>query len=119
MTLFVGPGSLWKNGDIESFNGKLRNELFNGEIFDTVLEATIQTERRKNQHNTVRPHRSPDGRPPAPENYTTRPVANASARNTNIHIGTTSGGVTEYRHRPDDSETKDKEQSQVEKGMSS
>ncbi len=32
-TLFIEPGSPWENGYIESFNGKLRNELLNGEIF--------------------------------------------------------------------------------------
>ncbi len=43
-TLFIEPGSLWENGYIESFNGKLIDELLNGEIFDTVLEARVVTE---------------------------------------------------------------------------
>jgi len=37
-TLFIEPGSPWENGYIESFNGKLRDELLNGEIFDPILE---------------------------------------------------------------------------------
>ena len=38
-TLFIEPGSPWENGYIESFNGKLRDELLNGEIFTTLTEA--------------------------------------------------------------------------------
>ena len=40
-TLFIGPGSPWENGYIESFNGKLRDELLNREIFTTREEAKI------------------------------------------------------------------------------
>ena len=36
-TLYIEPGSPWENGYIESFNGKLRDELLNLEIFDTLL----------------------------------------------------------------------------------
>ncbi len=43
-TLFIAPGSPWENGYIESFNGKLRDELLNGEIFDTLLEAKVLIE---------------------------------------------------------------------------
>ncbi len=43
-TLFIGPGSPWENGYNESFNGKLRDELLNGEIFYTLKEATILIE---------------------------------------------------------------------------
>lgn len=42
MTLFIEPGSPWEKGDIESFNGRLRDELLNGEIFDTVREARVE-----------------------------------------------------------------------------
>jgi putative transposase len=38
-TLFIEPGSPWENGYIESFNGKLRDELLNREIFTTLTEA--------------------------------------------------------------------------------
>jgi IS30 family transposase len=44
-TLYIEPGSPWKNGYIESLNGRLRDELPNGEVFDTVLEAQVLCER--------------------------------------------------------------------------
>ena len=44
ITVFIEPGSVWENGTMESFNGKLRDELLNREIFDTVLEARVLTE---------------------------------------------------------------------------
>jgi putative transposase len=44
-TLFIEPGSPWKNGYIESFSGKLRDELLNGEIFYTLQEAKVMIER--------------------------------------------------------------------------
>ena len=44
-TLFVEPGSPWENGYLESFNGKLRDEILNVEIFDTLLEARVLVER--------------------------------------------------------------------------
>ena len=53
---------------IESFNGKLRDELLNVEIFDTLLEAQVLVERWRDQYNHVRPHSAPGYRPPAPEN---------------------------------------------------
>ncbi len=40
-TLFIEPASPWENGYIESFNGKLRDELLNGETFSTLKEAQI------------------------------------------------------------------------------
>jgi len=65
-TLYIEPGSPWENGYIESFNGKLRDELLNGEIFDTVLEAKVLTERWRQEYNHVRPHSALGYRPPAP-----------------------------------------------------
>ena len=55
-TLFIEPGSHWENGYVESFNGKLRDELLNGEIFDTLLEAKVLIERWRVEYNTIRPH---------------------------------------------------------------
>ena len=66
-TLYIEPGSPWENGYIESFNGKLRDELLNTEIFDTVLEARVLTERWRWEYNTVRPHSALGYKPPAPE----------------------------------------------------
>jgi transposase InsO family protein len=40
-TLFIEPGSPWENGYIESFNGKMRDELLDREIFFTLEEAKI------------------------------------------------------------------------------
>lgn len=66
-TLYIEPGSPWENGYIESFNGKLRDELLNGEIFYSLKEAKVLIERWREQYNTVRPHSSLGYRPPAPE----------------------------------------------------
>jgi len=72
-TLFIEPGSPWENGYNESFNGKLRDELLNVEIFDTLLEAKVLIERWRHHYNTVRPHSSLGYRPPAPEAIQTCP----------------------------------------------
>ena len=69
-TLFIEPGSPWENGYIESFNGKLRDELLNGEIFTTVHEARVLTAWWRRQYNHVRPHSALGYRPPAPEAVT-------------------------------------------------
>jgi putative transposase len=66
-TLYIEPGSPWENGYVESFNGRLRDELLEREIFDTVLEAKVLIERWRVQYNTIRPHSSLGYRPPAPE----------------------------------------------------
>ena len=66
-TLFIEPGSPWENGYIESFNGKLRDELLNREIFDTLLEARILIGNWRKEYNGFRPHSSLGYRPPAPE----------------------------------------------------
>ena len=66
-TLFIEPGSPWENGYVESFNGKLRDELLDREIFYTLTEAQILIERWRRQYNTVRPHSALGYRPPAPD----------------------------------------------------
>ncbi len=66
-TLFIEPGSPWENGYVESFNGKLRDEMLNGEIFYTLREAKVLIERWREHYNRVRPHSSLGYRPPAPE----------------------------------------------------
>ena len=77
-TLFIEPGSPWENGYIESFNGKLRDELLNGEIFYTLLEARALIEQWRRQYNRVRPHSSLGYRPPAPEAVAPSPLVAAS-----------------------------------------
>ena len=66
-TLFIEPGSPWENGYIESFNGKLRDELLNREIFTTLIEAKILIEEWRKEYNQVRPHSALNYRAPAPE----------------------------------------------------
>lgn len=66
-TLFIEPGSPWENGYNESFNGKLRDELLNGEIFCSMKEARTLIEQWRQHYNTVRPHSSLGYRPPAPK----------------------------------------------------
>jgi transposase InsO family protein len=66
-TLYIEPGSPWENGYNESFNGKRRDELLNGEIFHTLKEAKVLIEQWRNHYNTVRPHSALGYRPPAPQ----------------------------------------------------
>ena len=76
-TAYIEPGSPWENGYIESFNGRFRDELLNGEIFDTIVEARVITEQWRRYYNTIRPHSSLKYRPPAPETLILSQVANA------------------------------------------
>lgn len=66
-TAFTEPGSPWENGYVESFNGKLRDELLNAEVFHTLAEAKVLIEQWRLHYNTQRPHSSLGYRPPAPE----------------------------------------------------
>lgn len=66
-TLFIEPGSPWENGYNESFNGKLRDELLDREIFFSLKEAQVLVERWRQEYNRIRPHSSLGYRPPAPE----------------------------------------------------
>ena len=66
-TLYIEPGSPWENGYVESFNGKLRDELLDREIFYTLREVQILTEQYRHTYNRVRPHSSLGYRPPAPQ----------------------------------------------------
>ena len=91
-TLFIEPGSPWENGYVESFNGTLRDQLLNGEIFDTLLEAKVLIERWRREYNTIRPYSSLGYQPPAPEAIA--PCLPASAtlqlanKDTDNHLGT-------------------------------
>ena len=69
-TIYITPGSPWENGYCESFNGKLRDELLNGELFYTLKEAQVVIETWRHHYNTVRPHSALGYRPPAPETRT-------------------------------------------------
>lgn len=65
-TLFITPGSPWENGYNESFNGRLRDELLNGEVFYTLKEAQVISEQWRHHYNHIRPHSSLGYKPPAP-----------------------------------------------------
>ena len=67
-------GSPWENGYVESFNGKLRDELLDREIFYTLTEVKILIERWRRQYKTVRPSRALGYRPPAPETVMPAPM---------------------------------------------
>ena len=66
-TLFIEQGSPWENGYIESFNGRLRDELLNREVFTTLMEARISIAEWRKEYNQIRPHSALRYRPPAPE----------------------------------------------------
>ena len=87
-TLYIAPGSPWENGYIESFNGKLRDELLDGEIFYTLGEAKVLIERWREEYNTFRPHSALGYRPPAPE------ALQWPARNTTWPLSAASVGLT-------------------------
>ena len=78
-TLFIEPGSPWENGYVESFNGKLCDELLNGEIFHAMKEGKVLIEQWRRHYNTVRPHSSLGYRPPAPEAIATPAAGPPSA----------------------------------------
>ena len=106
-TLYIEPGSPWENGYIESFNGKLRDELLNGEIFDTLVEAQVLTQRWRRIYNQERPHSSLGYRPPAPEARYPRSQAMTSIptgwtsndSSSNLKGGTIRGGRSQRRER--------------------
>ena len=62
-TLYLEPG----NGYLESFNGKLRDERLDRQVFSTLLEVQVLTEQYRHTYNRIRPHSSWGHRPPAPE----------------------------------------------------
>ena len=66
-TLFIERGSPWENGYIESFNGKMRDELLAREIFTTLKEAKVLIEQWRREYNQRRPHSALRYQPPAPE----------------------------------------------------
>jgi len=91
-TLYIEPGSPWENGYIESFHGRLRDELLNRELFYSVKEAKVLVENWRLDYNHHRPHSSLDYMTPAafaamcipsvsaaprPQEYTTENVDNS------------------------------------------
>lgn len=64
-TLYVAPGSPWENGYAESFASRLRDELLNAELFDSLLEAQVVSRDWQDNYNNRRPHSSLGYVPPA------------------------------------------------------
>ncbi len=64
-TTYIEPGSPWENPFVESFNGRVRDELLNTEEFATLLEAQVLAEAWRIEYNTYRPHSSLGGLTPA------------------------------------------------------
>lgn len=91
-TLYIEKASPWENGYSESFNGKLRDELLNGEIFYSLAEARVLIEAWRRHYNTRRPHSSLGYRPPAPETIAmpSHPSGSATLR---LRAGLASGGA--------------------------
>ena len=74
-TLYIEPGSPWENGYNESFNGKLRDECLNQEIFYSLKEAQIVIEQWRRHYNTNKPHSASGYRPPAPQTLQPNPMS--------------------------------------------
>jgi putative transposase len=66
-TLFTEPGSPWENGYIESFNGRMHDELLDREIFFALEEAKTLIARWREEYNHIRPHSALGYCPPAPQ----------------------------------------------------
>ncbi|MEC4723930.1 integrase core domain-containing protein, partial [Noviherbaspirillum sp. CPCC 100848] len=80
-TLLIEPGSPWENGYCESFNGKLRDDLLDGELFYSLKEAQVVIEQWRRYYNTQRPHSSLGYRPPAPAVHRAQAVISAQHEN--------------------------------------
>lgn len=74
LATYIEPGSPWENGYIESFNARMRDEFLNGELFGNLYEAKVLIDRWVKYYNTVRPHSSLGGRPPAPQSILPLPA---------------------------------------------
>lgn len=57
-SVFIDPGCPWQNAWVESFNGRLRDELLNCHQFSCLLEARVLLEDWRNDYNYERPHRA-------------------------------------------------------------
>jgi transposase InsO family protein len=85
---------LEKNRYNESFNGKLRDELLDWEIFYSLREAEVLIERWRQHYNTVRPHSALGYRPPALEAVSPRPARHAYAALRHAQPGAPKHGPT-------------------------
>jgi len=67
ITAYIEPGSPWENAYCESFNSRMRDNFLKCEIFGNMYEAKVLTKQWVTYYNTIRPHSSLGGRPPAPQ----------------------------------------------------
>jgi len=67
--VFIDPGSPWQNAWIESFNGRLRDELLNAWRFDSLLEAKVLIEDWRIDYNLNRPHSAHGDLTPSAASY--------------------------------------------------
>ena len=99
--LFTEPGSPWENGNNESFNGKLRDELLDREIFYTLREAQVLIEGWRQHSNGVRPHSALGYRPPAPEARAPLPLARCLRLALELARSPNVGGTNQWRQAPE------------------
>ena len=88
--MFIQPGIPWENGYVESFNGSMRDELLNGEILDTLLEAQVIVGQWVKDYNTFRPHSVLGYQAPAPKAVAypaLLPIAGLVTRNLAQRVG--------------------------------
>ena len=64
-TLYIAPGSPWENASSETFNSRLRDELLDRVVFETLTEAKVLIEDHRLDYNHRRPHSSLGYRTPA------------------------------------------------------
>jgi transposase InsO family protein len=93
-TLFIERGSPWENRDNEAFNGRLRDELLDGQVFYSLKEAEVLIARWRQHYNTLRPHSALGYRPPAPEALLPRPAGPAYAALRHAQLGAPKHGPT-------------------------
>lgn len=74
---YIQPGKPTQNAFIESFNGRLRDELLNEEVFDTLADARRRLARWRHDYNHVRPHSALGGLTPAARRTLTRLTGSA------------------------------------------
>ncbi len=92
-SVYMSPGSPWENGCCERFNGRLRDELLDGEIFCTLREAHVLIEQWHVFYNTGQPVGALGYRPPAPETHLERRLTAAQkAASRNLKTGQSSSG---------------------------